>query len=331
MKRYLPLLLFVVLLSSCGVDGKHFKLEGRFLHLNQGEFYVYSEDGSISGIDTIKVDGGRFAYEMPCEDPTTIMLVFPNFSVQPIFAEPGQSVDIKGDASQMKKLTVKGTKDNELMNKFREQIESASPPEAKRYAAQFIADHPESMVAAYLLKTYFVACPEPDYAEALRLATMLRQKQPDNGNVARLLRSVKTYSQCNVGSRLPSFTATDTEGRTVSSAAYMSGLTVVALWSSWSFDSQDMLRMLKAEQRKAGGRLKVIIVSADASRSSCSEPLRRDTIAWPNVCDGKMFEGDLVQRLGLFSMPDNILVENGRVIARSLTIEDLKAKIESRI
>ena len=43
--------------------------------MNQGEFYVYSPDGAITGIDTIKVQGGRFAYEIPCEDKGTIVIV----------------------------------------------------------------------------------------------------------------------------------------------------------------------------------------------------------------------------------------------------------------
>ena len=49
------LALLSVLLVSCGTDGKHFKFEGRFLHLNQGEFYLYSEDGAVSGTGTIQV------------------------------------------------------------------------------------------------------------------------------------------------------------------------------------------------------------------------------------------------------------------------------------
>lgn len=45
----------VFLLTSCGEDSKHFKIEGRLLQMNQGEFYIYSNDAAISGIDTIKV------------------------------------------------------------------------------------------------------------------------------------------------------------------------------------------------------------------------------------------------------------------------------------
>lgn len=171
------LALLSVLLVSCGTDGKHFKFEGRFLHLNQGEFYLYSEDGAVSGIDTIKVEGGRFAYEMACDHPATLVLVFPNFSRQPIFAEPGKTVSIKGDASHLKEMEVTGTDDNELMTAFRKQVAEASPPEAMKLAAKFAEDHPSSRVSAYLVKSYLVAATKPDYQEALRLTRILLESR----------------------------------------------------------------------------------------------------------------------------------------------------------
>ena len=39
--------LLTSLLSSCGTDSRHFRIEGRLLHLNQGEFYVYSPDAAL--------------------------------------------------------------------------------------------------------------------------------------------------------------------------------------------------------------------------------------------------------------------------------------------
>ncbi len=127
MKRFTYILLTLVLVS-CGTRHGQFKIEGRFLNLNQGEFYVYSPDGLIKGIDTIKVDGGHFTYQTACQEEGVLMLVFPNFSEQPIFAESGSSVNIKADASHLKELTVEGTKNNELMTTFRQQIVKSSPP-----------------------------------------------------------------------------------------------------------------------------------------------------------------------------------------------------------
>ena len=39
---------------------------------------------------------------MECQKEMTLMIVFPNFTEQPVFAAPGKSVDIKGDASHLK-------------------------------------------------------------------------------------------------------------------------------------------------------------------------------------------------------------------------------------
>ena len=159
---YFFILIASLTLTACGVSSNRFQLEGRFLHMDQGEFYVYSPDGGIEGVDTIKVIDGRFTYEAPCKDKFTLMIVFPNFSEQPVFAEPGKSVDIKADASHLKELTVKGSKDNELMNSFREQILNVSPPEETRIAEQFIKDNPASVVSVFLVRKYFVAALSPD-------------------------------------------------------------------------------------------------------------------------------------------------------------------------
>ncbi len=121
MKKFAYIIYFisVLILTSCGARSGYFQIEGKFLHMNQGEFYVYSPDGGFEGMDTIKVQGGRFSFEKPCKENYTIMIIFPNFSEQPIFAESGKSVDINADASHLKEMEVKGTKTNELMTKFR--------------------------------------------------------------------------------------------------------------------------------------------------------------------------------------------------------------------
>ena len=129
MKRIAYILVFSLLLVSCGTRSGYFKMEGRFLHMNQGELYVYSPDGGVDGLDTIKIEAGRFAYEKPCSKPSTLIVIFPNYSTQPIFAESGEAVEVKADASHLKEMEVEGTEENELMTKFRKQIANASPPQ----------------------------------------------------------------------------------------------------------------------------------------------------------------------------------------------------------
>lgn len=319
--------LFLFLLSSCGEDSRHFKIEGRLLQMNQGEFYVYSTDGGTHGIDTIKVQGGRFAFETPCERPTTLTLVFPNFSEIPIFAEPGKTVKINGDASHLKKLEIKGTKTNELMSSFREQIANASPPETKHQASRFITDHPQSPVGLWIVRKYFICTPTPDYKEALRLIKFMSAQQKDNGQMLALSHSISALNDCSVGSKLPTFTAYDTNGKLVSSSDLSSGIAVICAWASWSYSSTDMLRQLKNALKDKSG-VKVVAISVDASKRDCENNIRMSQIEWPVVCTGEMFETKLLSQLGMLTVPDNIVIKNGKIIARDLSAKDLADKVK---
>lgn len=318
MKRPIRLcwLLLALALAACGTDGRHFKIDGRLLNINQGEFYVYSPDGSVShGIDTIKVQAGRFGYLAECDRPMTLMIVFPNFTEQPVFAEPGKSVDINGDASHLKEMTVKGTKNNELMNTFREQILSASPSEMTKRAVQMAEDHPESAVAVYLVRRYLMATNQPDYATAARLLKLITEKQPDNNYAQRLAVATASHHLLAVGSSLPSFSAIDVNGKPVTNATLAAKPTVVVtVWATWNYNSTAKLRQLSQKAKDSAGTLAVVGICLDPDGNAARRYLQSNGIDnVTTVCDGRMVDGEMYNCLGLSSLPDNILVKNGRI------------------
>ena len=317
------------LLAACGVDGKRFRVEGRFLNLNRGEFYVYSTNGLIDGIDTVKLEGGRFTYDIPCEREGTLVMVFPNFSEQPIFAQPGKSVDIEGDASHLKELTVKGTKDNKLMNQFREAVANASHPQVAKIAAMFAADNPTSLVSVYLVRRYFITTPTPNYKEAERLVKLLLAQQPKNGELNRMQTLISTLAKTSVGAPLPAFQARSTKGEKVSQQPYnKAAVAVFNVWSTTNMQSMEIQRMLKQKVRDSKGKLQVVSLCVDPILRECNDVLQRDSISWPNICDGAMFEGDVAKKLGIYTVPFNILLKNGKIIARDLDNNQLKEQLD---
>ena len=318
-----------LLLAACGVDGKRFRVEGRFLNLNRGEFYVYSTNGLIDGIDTVKLEGGRFTYDIPCEREGTLVMVFPNFSEQPIFAQPGKSVDIEGDASHLKELTVKGTKDNKLMNQFREAIVNASPPQVAKIAAMFAADNPTSLVSVYLVRRYFITTPTPNYKEAERLVKLLLAQQPKNGELNRMQTLISTLAKTSMGAPLPAFQARSTKGEKVSQQPYnKAAVAVFNVWSTTNMQSMEIQRTLKQKVRDSKGKLQVVSLCVDPILRECNDVLQRDSISWPNICDGAMFEGDVAKKLGIYTVPFNILLKNGKIIARDLDNNQLKEQLD---
>lgn len=328
-KHITYLILLTLVLVSCGVDGKHFKLEGRFLHLNQGEFYVYSTDGVLDGIDTIKIEGGRFAYEIPCDEEGTLVMVFPNFSEQPVFTQPGKTVEIKADASHLKELEAEGTDNNKLMTVFRKQVSNMSPQQAIDAAAEFVKHNPKSDVSAWLIRKYFILAPKPDYAKAKQLLDLMIAEQPKNGKLVNLQQQLIGLA-ATAGKSLPIFTATDINGNKVTQANLtQSPNAVVFLWASWNYESTDMQRQLKRLKAAKGNGLSVIGVCIDPSKSEMQQSLRQDSISWPTINDGMMFDTKIAKQLGLSQVPANILLKNGKIVGRNLRMNELKEKIEN--
>ena len=132
-----------LLLFSCGDSQKNFKIEGSFKGFKQGELYVYEMDGSRR-LDTIGVSRGEFVYQASITEPTTLVVVFPNYSELPVFAEPSVTIKVKGDASHLKETAVKGSDANEAMTDFRLKTSNMVPPEVIKEAAKFINEHPAS-------------------------------------------------------------------------------------------------------------------------------------------------------------------------------------------
>lgn len=320
---------FILILTSCGSRDGYFKLEGHFLKMNQGEFYLYSPDGIITGIDTLKLNGGRFSHEIPCATSGLLMLVFPNFSEQPIFAEEGQSVSLDGDASHLKELKVKGTKANELMTKFRMQISKISPLEEQKHAASFIKENPASPVSIYLLRRYFILTDKPDFKQADELLTLIKSRQKSSTALTRIETDLAKSKATAKDQKVPQFSGFDINGRPVTNANLGGSLSVIYTWASWSYESLEQQRQLRRIARQHGSALNLIGISADASKQECIRAMKRDSVTTPVVCDGQMFESPLMTQLGFTQVPDNIIVsKEGRILEHGLNVNQLKDRLE---
>ena len=319
----------MLLLTGCGPGRNSFRIEGRLRHMNQGEFLVYSPDGAINGIDTIKVREGRFAYETVLRDKATFVIIFPNFSELAVFGEPGEIAEIKGDASHMKEITVKGIDDNEDMTKIRMEINRLTPPEIPNVVERFIKEHRSSLASVWLLKRYFIADPQPDFRKAALLAKMLLELQSENSQLIELDKQLKSLQGVTL-TQLPKFSAKDVKGRQVSESDLKAKVNVVTAWASWNYQSTDMQRRLKEKKSKYGDKLAIVSVCLDGSPVDCRRTVvDRDSLKWSTVCDGRMWQSPLLSKFGFSDVPSNIVADNkGRVLERNLTPQKLEEKID---
>lgn len=326
--RYAVAALVALLVTSCGGDSGKFKLQGRLRNINIGEFWVYSPDGAVQGFDTIAVRNGRFSYEMELREPATLVIVFPNYSEQPVFAEPGEKVNIKGDATHLKEMIIEGTDDNELMTELRMDLNQTSPPDIQKVVSTFIGEHTASPVSVYLLNRYFILGSTPDYKEASRLTKLMLKEQPENGQLIVLQKRLKDLQGGALKSRMPQFTATDVKGRKVTEKDLKAKLNVVTVWASWSHSSTDMQRRMQALKKKYGDKLGVMSICVDGRAASCKQRVEQDSVKWSTICDGRMWSTPLLSKFGLADVPANVIIdEKGVILHRNLQ----PAKLEEQV
>ena len=318
MKHLLAALLTLLLLAACGEERQTFLLEGTFKGFNQGE---------NREMDTIAVVKGRFHYEIPLEDSTTFVLVFPNFTELPVFGTKGDEITIEADASHLREATVTGNRENEEFTKFRKSNIDQTPPEFALSVANFIHLPPAPLLrpdARAQLPPCHRARPShpeepPRHHRTRQVPPPLRRPAlpPRRWPSARLHRH-----RCTV---------TDVLGRPVKSSDLDAKCNVISVWSSENYESQSMERQLQSKRQRYGGDLKLLSICLDADVRNIRRKASSDTLMATTVCDGKMWETPpLLELTGLCHVPDNIVTDSqGKIIAHSLNPYELTQKIES--
>lgn len=325
-------LLALLLLGSCGVDSDRFRLEGRLRNMHQGEFWVYSTDGGIDGIDTIPVREGRFVYEIPMRSPSTLVIVFPNYSELPVFARPGAEVEIKGDATHLREMAINGTDENGEMTKLRMELNRLMPPEMPGKVEEYIRENPESEVSVYLLQRYFLQEDAADYKRAMALVELMLKEQPDNGRLIEWKKQLPALCRGMVKAKLPAFTASDVKGRTVTQDDLKKKANVLTVWASWSFQSTDMQRRLIRLKKDYGERLGVVSICLDARPQDCRQRVERDSLPWKTVCDGRVWQTPLLAKLGISEVPASMVIDSrGVIVARDLAPQELEDELKKML
>jgi len=160
------------------------------------------------------------------------------------------------------------------------------------------------------------------------LTEMMLQEDPENGQLLRLRKLLKGLENSGLHALLPKFSAVDLDGKKVTEKTLKGKVSVVTTWATWSYNSTALQQRLKQLKQKYGDKLAVVSICLDADPNACRRAVARDSLKWPTVCDGRMWETPLLQKFGLADVPGNVLADaKGKVLARNLTVKQLEDRI----
>ena len=147
MKKPLFYIAILLTLLCCSEHPGLVRLRGKFAHLEQGEFLIYSTDGGLDRMDSLHIREGRFTYDFPLDGSSTMQILYPNYSRLTVFAKSGDDIKVEGDAQNLNEVKVSGTEENELYTRFRMESLKMSASETREVARQYILQFPTSAVS----------------------------------------------------------------------------------------------------------------------------------------------------------------------------------------
>lgn len=326
MKNLVLIAISFALLCCTGHPGE-VRLEGEFVHLEQGEFLIYSSDEGLDRLDTLRIQDGSFSYSLATQETATLHILYPNKSELIVFGTPGADLRIDGDAQNLSEVKVRGSEDNERYTDFRLEANGKSANETREIARGYILAHPTLAMSRHLFTTYFLCDTATSVREVTELYDSLSRACPDDLVLSKLAVHVRAKDRLLVGEPLPDFSlvlkpghgGNGEEERTIQRADYEGKPLLIAFWATWKSGSQNAVyraRRLRREMKGRGKDINLISYSLDIDEKRLSRIEERDSIDYPSYCDFRCLASPLVQQWGIRELPYFVLVApDGRIAA----------------
>lgn len=326
MKSKLFYIASLLTLLCCSSHPGQVHIRGSFAHLEQGEFYLYSTDGGMRGMDTLSITEGEFQYNRPMDREATLFLLYPNYSQLPIFVNSGEDIYIKGDVRSLNEVEVSGSRSNELFTQFRKEIQKKSSEHTRELAKEYILKEPTEAASRYLFCQYYLKADSTTHEETKEIYDSLLRANPENLAIIRLAAEVRSHGLLAPGRALPQFEIRprtekeeDKDTIVLTNKDYEGKYLMFVFWAEWKSGTQYTLSRARRLQRNMKEELHVISYSLDTDHRMVELAEKKDSLFHNNTssyCDFYCWDSPLVKQWGIQELPYIILTEpKGTIIA----------------
>ena len=255
------------------------------------DFYVYSTDGSLTDLDTIHVSEGSFEWEVKLENDAMLYLIYPNLNEQVIFARPGDHVHFKGDANQLRAVSIKGNPENDELTRFRLENLQVTPDSLRRAMQSYIRNNPDSRVSTFLQRQITLSRNSSSrLRKGQKLPSIILPPDTVGGDTLRLL-------------------TTDSAARPV----------LLYFWATWKNNGRDAAYSIRDAIRKSqklpkASRLQPISISLDFDAKQYSYSVRADSIDYDRRRYPQIWDAPICELLAIQNIPYYILADSARQV-----------------
>jgi peroxiredoxin len=191
---------------------------------------------------------------------------------------------------------------------------------------EHIKAHPNSLVSLEYLDFYKTSVPNKEDVQSTYDALSSASKnRPKGKNIAEYL----AKNEINLGDSYVDISLKNTQGQEMSLSQNLGTYTLIEFWGSrcapCRLTNPKLVQIYNEFQPKG---FEVFGVSFDTKKEEWLAAVKEDGLPWNNVVDLRGERGDVGLQYGISGLPDNVLLDKeGKVIARKISVKELKAKL----
>lgn len=324
MNKYIYSLItfFAVLFCGCAENKQVFTLVGKIQGLNSDTIIACYQMPDYK-LDTIVTIGEEFKYTFNPDTFTIFNLFFKNGKELPVFADKGQTVEIKGTIDVP---IIIGKGENKLLAQILEHLKETPESLIKQKVDSIIRTNNKSYTNLYLIDRFFVKDSQTDDQTIANLINSQIGFIKDTPYMSNLQKKLKP----NVSKHISTVNNKDKAGKPFKLATLKNKFILLDFWASWNPQSvaeQDSLeRVIKALRKED---FIVVSISLDYDKQAWLKATERDTTQWIQLCDFKGWGNTTVEEYHIQSLPSNILLDPSmNIIERDIRGQKLIEKIK---
>lgn len=291
----------------------------------------YFRDGN-ERVDTTYVEKGKFTFRSPIKEIIPALLTINGVRDFRIYLEP-TTYTVKINAKKASKTIFKGSKWTDEWVNVTSPLKNEDYDVHLRRLENWVLNNPEHIFCADVISSYLAY--KWDYEELFRTLNTLKKPATQTYHYLKLREREKTLNNIAVGQKAPDFTSNNVNGKKVNLYSHLRGkkFLLIDFWASWnSTCREENQNILNARERYLSKGFDVLSVSLDKNMEDWKKAVREDGLKWENVSDLKMWEGEVVKKYLVNSIPFNVLIDDkGIIVAKNIRAAELTNKLEEVI
>jgi thiol-disulfide isomerase/thioredoxin len=284
------------------------------------------EDDKI--IDSTSVVGEKFTFKGQLKSETVNAIIRTrNYSDYKFFWLENAAVTFNTEKGKFRDADITGSKTQDEQNGLNQLLKRVSEKEKTNREKQFVREHPNSIISAYILSVY-------SSTWGRDTTTVLFNKLSDELKNSFYGENIYNFISFNkdikIGSRYVDFSQEDTEKELVRLSDFTDKIVLLEFWGSWCGpcreSNQELVKIYNEFKGKGFG---IFGVGAETKREVWLQAIQKDKLTWTNVTDLKGDKNMAALIYGVSYYPTNFLIDKtGTIIARDLMGDNLRNKLK---